>query len=61
MTFSENLDWRAINKTEDDVIIYEGKVQTVLERDVDFRTQDGVYEAYISENELEKIKASGLS
>ena len=61
MIFSENLDWRAINKTEDDAIIYEGKVQTVLERDVDFRTQDGVYEAYISENELEKIKAAGLS
>ncbi len=61
MTFSENLEWRAINKPEDDSMIYEGKVQTILERDVDFRTQDGIYEAYISENELEKIKAAGLS
>ncbi|MCR5097504.1 MAG: hypothetical protein K6B14_00995 [Lachnospiraceae bacterium] len=58
MTFNENLEWRAIKEPEDDPIIYEGKVQTILERDVDFRTQDGVYEAYISENELEKINKS---
>ncbi len=61
MTFNENLDWRAIKKPEDDSIIYEGKVQTVLERDVDFRTKDGVYEAYISENEIEMLHAAGIS
>ena len=60
MTFNENLDWKALNKLEEDSMIYEGKVQTVLERDVDFRTENGVYEAYISDNELEKIKTAGL-
>ncbi|GEM_PF-6766303 len=60
MTFNENLDWKALNKAEEDSMIYEGKVQTVLERDVDFRTENGVYEAYISDNELEKVKTAGL-
>ncbi len=60
MTFNENLDWKALNKPEEDSMIYEGKVQTVLERDVDFRTENGVYEAYISDNELEKVKTAGL-
>ena len=59
-SFNETLEWRPLKKTTDDLMIYEGNVQTALERDVDFRTEGDVYEAYISENELERIKEAGL-
>ncbi len=59
-SFNETLEWRPLKKPTDDLMIYEGNVQTALERDVDFRTEGDVYEAYISENELERIKEAGL-
>ncbi len=59
-SFNETLDWRVLREPMGDITILEGNIQTLLGRDVEFRVENKKHEAYISDNELTKIKETTL-